>query len=621
MIKHDSIRTLHSGEYVLVSIFSLCLLLLSFTLAPKTYADAVTLSHGIAMHGDLKYPPEFTHFDYVNPSAPKAGHITQSALGTFDSFNPFIIKGTDADGLGLMYDTLLSRAQDEPFSLYGLLAKSIELPLDRSWVIFNLHPSARFSDNTPLTAEDVKFTFETLIEKGKPFYRAYYADIKDVEVLSTHRVRFNFVNNKNKELPLIIGEVPILPKHYWEGRDFEKPNLDIPIGSGPYTIESFDAGRSMSYQLNTEYWGHDLPVNQGRHNFNKLTYDYYRDGTVAMEAFKAGEYDFRLENSSKRWATSYSGPMFEDGRVITQALEHQNPTGMQAFVLNTRRAQFSDPLVRQALTIAFDFEWTNKNIFYNAYTRTHSFFSNSEMAATSLPTAEEINILEPIRHQVPAEVFTQIYRAPETDGSGQIYKQLRQAKRLLMKAGWVFKDGKLINATSGEQLSFEMLLVQPAFERVVSPFIRNLERLGIKASIRLIDVSQYINRMRQYDFDVIVGSFGQSSSPGNEQRNYWHSEGADIEGSRNLIGIKDPAVDYLVEQIIQAPDRESLVLRTRALDRVLQWNHFVIPQYHINKYRVAYWDKFSMPSIRPKYDLGFDTWWSKEAQTDAGTSH
>lgn len=585
----------------------LCALFIPF----KALADAVQLSHGIAMHGDLKYPPHFQHFEYVNPAAPKGGSVRQSALGTFDSFNPFIIKGTDADGIGLIYDTLLTRAQDEPFSLYGLLAESIELPADRSWVIFNLHPEARFSDQTPLTAEDVVHTFKLLREQGRPFYRAYYADIKEVEALSPHRVRFSFEHNLNKELPLIVGEVPILPKHFWQERPFDKPGLEIPLGSGAYMIDTFEAGRSLTYKRNPDYWGENLPVNRGRHNFDRITYDYYRDGTVAMEAFKAGEYDFRLENSSKRWATSYTGQMFSDGRVQVRELTHQNPTGMQCFVLNNRRAQFSDPRVRQALSIAFDFEWTNKNIFYNAYTRTHSFFSNSEMAATALPTEEEINILEPVRDQVPAEVFTKVFRAPETDGSGKIYWQLRQAKRLLMQAGWVFKDGRLVNAETGEQFSFEMLLVQPAFERVVAPFIRNLERLGIKTSIRLVDVSQYINRMRQYDFDVVVGSFGQSTSPGNEQRNYWHSSGADIEGSRNLIGVKNPAVDYLVEQIIQAPDREQLVLRTRALDRVLQWNHYVIPQYHINKYRVAYWDLFAMPETRPKYDLGFDTWWIK----------
>lgn len=602
------------------NVFSACckaisqrLTLFLFVLAsPLACADAVTVSHGIAMHGDLKYPPQFTHFDYVNPDAPKGGKVVQSAIGTFDSFNNFIVKGTPADGLGYIYDTLLATAQDEPFSLYGLLAESLEVPSDRSWIIFNLRPEARFSDGEPVTAEDVVFSFDILREKGAPHYKAYYADIETIEALDKHRVKFSFKNNQNKELALIVGQVAILPKHYWSEREFQKPSQDKPIGSGPYIIDHFEAGRSLTYKRNPTYWGADIPVRKGKYNYDEITFDYYRDGTVAMEAFKAGEYDFREENSSKRWATSYTGQAFDDGRIIATALEHENPTGMQAFILNNRKDKFSDPVVRKALALAFDFEWTNKNIFYNAYTRTHSYFSNSEMAASELPDAEELEILEPIRDQVPPEVFTQVYRAPETNGDGRIYKELRQAKRLLSEAGWTFKNGKLVDS-QGDQLTIEMLLYSPAFERVVAPFIRNLDRLGIKSSIRLVDVSQYISRLRSFDFDIVVSGFGQSNSPGNEQINYWHSSVADTEGSRNLIGIKNPAVDYLIDQLIKAPNRKQLVLRTRALDRVLLWNHYVIPQYHINKYRIAYWDKFSMPSTRPKYDLGFDTWWSKPA--------
>ncbi|MGI1670097.1 MAG: extracellular solute-binding protein [Neptuniibacter sp.] len=587
-------------------------LFLFVLVSPLACADAVTVSHGIAMHGDLKYPPQFTHFDYVNPDAPKGGKVVQSAIGTFDSFNNFIVKGTPADGLGYIYDTLLATAQDEPFSLYGLLAESLEVPGDRSWIIFNLRPEARFSDGEPVTAEDVVFSFDILREKGAPHYKAYYADIETIEALDKHRVKFSFKNNQNKELALIVGQVAILPKHYWSEREFQKPSQDKPIGSGPYIIDRFEAGRSLTYKRNPTYWGADIPVRKGKYNFDEITFDYYRDGTVAMEAFKAGEYDFREENSSKRWATSYTGQGFDDGRIIAAALEHENPTGMQAFILNNRKDKFSDPVVRKALALAFDFEWTNKNIFYDAYTRTHSYFSNSEMAASKLPDAEELEILDPIRDQVPPEVFTQVYRAPETNGDGRIYKELRQAKRLLSEAGWTFKNGKLVDS-HGDQLTIEMLLYSPAFERVVAPFIRNLDRLGIKSSIRLVDVSQYISRLRSFDFDIVVSGFGQSNSPGNEQINYWHSSVADTEGSRNLIGIKNPAVDYLIDQLIKAPNRKQLVLRTRALDRVLLWNHYVIPQYHINKYRIAYWDKFSMPSTRPKYDLGFDTWWSKSA--------
>ncbi len=580
-------------------------------LSPLALADEMPpAAHGVAMHGDLKYPPEFTHFDYTNPAAPKGGEVRRAAIGTFDSFNPFIIKGTDAEGIGLIYDSLTVRADDEPFSEYGLLAKAIYLPAHRRWIEFELHEHARFSDGEPVRADDVVYTFTLLREQGSPFYKAYYAGISDIRALSDTRVRFEFGATENRELPLIVGQVPILPKHYWETRDFTKPSLEIPIGSGPYLLDSFDPGRSVSYRRNPDYWGADLPVNRGRHNFDRISYDYYRDGTVALEAFKAGEYDFREENSSKAWATGYTGAPFDDGRIVKQRIEHDNPTGMQAFIMNTRRPMFADARVREALAYAFDFEWTNQNLFYGAYTRSHSYFSNSDMAATALPDAEELKILEPIRDQVPPQVFTEVYRAPTTNGDGRIRGQLRDALRLLREAGWELDNGTLRNA-DGEPMQFEILLVQKEFERVVAPFIRNLERMGISANIRIVDVSQYINRVRQFDFDMIVSGFGQSTSPGNEQRDYWHSSMADQPGSRNLIGIRNPAVDYLVEQIIQAPNREQLVLRCRALDRVLQWNHYVIPQYHINAYRVAYWDKFAMPKTAPRYALGFDTWWVK----------
>ncbi|MBU2966518.1 extracellular solute-binding protein [Amphritea sp. 2_MG-2023] len=586
--------------------------LLSATLIGSLAAplQAATPQHAISMYGDLKYPQGFQHFDYVNPDAPKGGTVSQDAIGTFDSFNPFIIKGAAADGIGLIYDSLLTRAQDEAFSLYGLLAESLEVADDRSWIIFNLNPKARFSDGQPVTAEDVIYSFKLLREQGSPFYQSYYREISAIEALSERRVKFSFSASENRELPLIVGEVSILPKHYWEQRDFSKPSLEVPVGSGPYVIDSFDAGRTIIYKRNPDYWGADLPVNRGRFNFDNIRYDYYKDGNVALEAFKGGEYDFRQETSSKQWATGYKGAVFDDGKIITRNIVHENPTGMQAFILNTRKPYFSDSRVRQALAYAFDFEWTNKNIFYNAYTRTHSFFSNSEMAATELPTAEELKILEPIRDQVPPEVFTQVYKAPSTKGDGKTRGQLRSALRLLKSAGWELKDGLLLGP-NGKQMTFEILLVQPAFERIVAPFSRNLERMGIKPTVRVIDASQYINRVRNFDFDVIVSGFGQSSSPGNEQREYWHSSTADQPGSRNMIGIKNPAIDYLIDQLIQAPNRQQLVLRTRALDRVLQWNHYVIPQYHINSYRVAYWNKFDFPAIHPKYSLGFDTWWIK----------
>ncbi|SMR71424.1 microcin C transport system substrate-binding protein [Marinobacterium sediminicola] len=562
------------------------------------------------MHGTLKYPADFQHFDYVNPEAPKGGQLREASIGTFDSLNPFIIKGTVADGTSLIYDTLLGRALDEPFSLYGLLAEHLRVADDRSWIEFDLRPEARFSDGQPVTAQDVVFTFNTLLEKGSPFFKSYYAGINEIKALSDRSVRFEFSGSTNRELPLIVGEIPILPRHYWQNRDFESPSLEVPVGSGPYAVSHIDPGRTIIYKRRADYWGSELPVNRGRFNFDQRQFDYYRDSTVALEAFKAGEYDFRSEHASKAWATGYTGAPFEDGRIRKEEITHGNPRGMQGFIMNTRRTKFEDKRVREALTYAFDFEWTNKNLFYGAYTRSNSYFSNSDMAANELPSPEELAILEPVRDQVPPEVFTQVYKAPSTDGSGRNRQQLRTALRLLQQAGWTLEGGKLVNA-AGEPFHFEILLVQKEFERVVSPFIRNLERLGISADIRIVDVSQYINRLRQFDFDMVVYGFGQSSSPGNEQRDYWHSEAAQLPGSRNLIGIQDPAIDYLVEQLIAAPDREQLVYRARALDRVLQWNHFVIPHYHISAWRIAYWDKFEHPKISPTYDLGLDTWWMK----------
>lgn len=585
------------------------ILLVSSTLAQAAAPD----SHGIAMHGDLKYPADFSHFAYANPEAPKGGSFRQAAIGTFDSFNPFIVKGTSASGIGLLFDSLMGRSLDEPFTQYGLLAENIRMPEDRKWVEFDLRENGAFSDGTPVRANDVIETFRLLREEGSPFYKAYYKNISNISSLNDGlTVRFDFGEEENLELPLIVGEVPIMSAKYWSTREFAAPSLDPILGSGPYLVGEIDPGRSITYQRNTNYWGADLAVNKGRYNFDQMIYDYYRDSTVALEAFKAGQYDFREENSSKNWATGYTGPAFEDGRAKRELVDDANPAGMQAFIMNTRRDLFTDKRVRQAITLGFDFEWTNANLFYDAYTRSHSFFSNSEMAATQLPTPAELEILEPLRDQIPNEVFTEVYRAPTTKGDGRNRAQLREALKLLREAGWNLDAGTLKNA-NGDVFVFEILLVQKDFERVVAPFIQNLEKLGMEVSIRIVDVSQYINRLRETDFDMIVGSFGQSSSPGNEQREFWGSEAAEQPGSRNLIGIKDPAIDKLVELLIQAPNREQLVLRARALDRVLQWNHFVVPQFHIASHRIAYWDKFGFPETRPTYALGLDTWWSKEA--------
>ena len=576
------------------------------------------------MHGDVKYGPDFKHFDYLNPDASKGGEVRLAAIGTFDSLNPFILKGVPAAGSGLLFDTLTVQSADEPFTQYGLIAETIEMPEDRSWVIFNLREEARFQDGSPLTADDVIFSFETLRDEGQPFYRAYYANVAAADKLSPHRVKFSFSGGENRELPLIIGQLQIFSKAYYSGHEFNRTSLEPPLGSGPYRVADLEAGRSITYERVADYWAADLPVNRGCWNFDTLRWDYYRDATVALEAFKSHEFDFRDENSSKDWATGYTGPPFEQGQIVTEEIGHENPTGMQAFVFNTRKSMFRDAKVRWALAHTFNFEWTNSTLFYNAYTRTTSYFSNSELASGDLPAGAELAMLEPLRDQIPPEVFTTPYTPPATDGSGNIRPNLRIAKTLLEEAGWRLEGGKLVDPANGVPMEIEFLLVQQNFERIVSPMIQNLAKLGIRATIRTVDTSQYQRRVEDFDFDVIVGFYGQSLSPGNEQRHYWGSEFADVPGSRNQIGIKDSAVDTLIDAIITAPDRASLVAATRALDRVLLWNHFVIPQWHIRSFRVAYWNKFSRPAVPPKYALGFlDGWWvdpEKAASLAAGTS-
>ena len=561
------------------------------------------------MYGDLKYPPGFTRFHYVDPEAPKRGSVRLSALGTYDTFNPFVLKGVPPAGLGGTFDTLTVNSGDEAFSEYGLVAETIETPPDRAWVAFTLRPQARFHDGSPISVEDVIWTFDTLRKQGRPFFRAYYAHVTRAEPVGPRTVRFTFRSAENRELPLIVGQMPVLSKAYWSGRDFTQTTLEPPLGSGPYRIASFEPGRSITYERVRDYWAADLPVMVGRHNFDRMRFDYYRDGTVALEAFKGGAYDFRAENSAKNWATAYDVPAVSQGRVRREEIPHEIPTGMQAFVFNTRRPMFQDPRVRWALVHAFDFEWANTALFYGAYTRTRSYFSNSELASRGLPGPKELEVLEPLRGRVPDEVFTTEYRPPATEGAAGRRRNLVTALRLLETAGWVVRDMRLVEAETGRPMTFEILLNDPTWERLTLPFRKNLERLGIEARVRTVDTAQYRYRVDRFDFDLIVGSWGQSLSPGNEQADYWGAERADEPGSRNLAGIRDPAVDQLIEALIAAPDRESLVARTRALDRVLLWSHYVIPQWHIRAFRVAYWDKFGRPATSPKYELGFDTWW------------
>ena len=592
-----------------------CAIALAATLSS---AGAQTYSgHGIAMHGDLKYGPDFKHFDYVNPAAVKGGEVRQPAIGTFDSFNAFIVKGNPPDGIGLVFDTLLTPSADEPFSEYGLLAEKVETPADRSWVAFTLRPEARWQDGEPVTVDDVIFTFETLRDKGNPFYRGYYKSVSNVEKTGERTVKFTFGGGSNRELPLILGQLTILAKHYWQGRDFDQTTLDKPLGSGPYAVESFEPGRYVIYKRDENYWGKDLPVNVGRNNFGTIRYDYYRDMTVALVAFKSGDYDLRVENSAKEWATSYDFPALASGLAKKEEIPNDRPAGMQGFAFNVRRPLFQDRRVRQALGYAFDFEWSNKTLFYGQYKRTRSYFDNSELAATGLPSAGEVALLEPYRSKLPPEVFTTEYNPPKTDGSGNLRDQLRGAVKLLDEAGWKIDEKTRKLTRNGEPMHFEFLLIEPMFERVVLPFSKNLERLGIETSVRTVDAAQYQRRLDDFDFDVMVGSWPQSSSPGNEQREFWTSDFADRNGSRNLIGIKDAAVDGLVDAVIAAPDRASLVERVHALDRVLQWGFWVIPNWHIAYDRVAYWDKFGRPEITPSQGVQFDTWWIDPAKAKA----
>ena len=567
--------------------------------------------HALTLYGEpAKYPANFKHFDFVNPDAPKGGELRQSGFGGFDSLNPFINKGVAADDIGLIYDTLTRHSLDEPFTEYGLLAEKIEVAPDHSWVRFYLRPQARFHDGQAVTAADVVFTFDALMKDGAPQYKAYYADVAKATAEDAQRVRFDFKRSNNRELPLILGQLPVLPKHWWSNREFNKGNLEMPLGSGPYKVADVAAGRSIRYERVKDYWGNELAVNRGFYNFDSILIDYYRDTTVALEALKAGQFDYWLEVSAKNWASAYDVPAVKDGRLHKEEITNHNPTGMQGFVFNIRRPLFQDPRVREALGLLFDFEWTNKQLFNGAYTRTHSYFENSELAASGLPGSDELKILEPLRAKLDPKVFNSVFEVPRSDASGIIREQQRRAYQLLQEAGWKIVDDKMVDA-DGKPVSLEFLLAQTDFERVLLPYKRNLADLGIELVIRRVDVSQYINRLRSRDFDMIVGGFGQSSSPGNEQREYWHSASADNPGSRNFIGLKDPAVDSLVEGLINADSRQSLVAHTRALDRVLLAGHYVIPNWHIKTWRVAYWDRLQHPEVTPLYDVGLMTWWAK----------
>ncbi|HKS89909.1 MAG TPA: extracellular solute-binding protein [Stellaceae bacterium] len=572
-------------------------------------AAAFTGNYGLSLFGELKYGPDFQHFDYVNPNAPKGGAMKFAAIGTYDTLNPYVVKGVAAAGISQIFDPLMLGSEDEPSSEYGLIAEKAEIAPDRLSVLYTLRKEARFHDGSPITPEDVVWTFDTLRTKGNPMYRSYYGDVEKVTPEGERGVRFTFKNADNRELPVILGQMPVLSKKYWSGRDFTKTTLDPPLGSGPYKVDSVDPGRSITYRRVADYWAADLPARRGQNNVDVIRYDYYRDGTIALEGLKAGQYDIRIENSSKAWATGYDSPALRDGLLKKEEIKNDLPSGMQGFGYNLRRPLFQDPRVREALAYAFDFEWSNKNLFYGAYTRTRSYFDNSELAATGTPQGEELKILEPFRGKIPDEVFTKEYDPPKYDAKFTIRDGLRKAVELLKEAGWTFKNEKLVNDKTGQPFEFEILLVQPEFERIALPFVQNLKRIGITARVRTVDSSQYQKRMDTFDYDMAVVSFGESLSPGNEQRDYWGSQAAGEEGSRNVLGIKNPVIDQLIEQLIKSPSRASLVAHTHALDRVLQWGFYLIPHYHTSVFRVAYWNKFRRPEVSPKYGIGLDTWW------------
>ncbi len=580
-------------------------------------AFAEPAAHGFALHGDLKYPADFKNFEYVNPDAPKGGTLNLSAVGTFDSLNPFIVKGVPAGGMtmlgqNLLYDSLMEQSYDEPFSEYGLIAQTVEQAKDNSWVAFNLNPLAKFQDGKQITAEDVVWTFNTFMKDGTPFFKAYYGDVKEVVAETPTRVKFNFKSNENRELALIIGQLPVLPKHYWtaEGRKFGETTLTPPLGSGAYKVDKVLPGRSVQYVRDPNWWGKDLPVNKGRYNFDKIIYTYYRDSNVALEAFFGGQFDIIQENVAKLWETAYNAPPVKDGRVIKEEIPNTRPSGMQGFLFNVRRDVFKDPQVRKALAYAFDFDWSNKQFAYGAYTRTNSYFENSPLASKGLPTGRELEILEKYKDKIPAEVFTTEYNPPKTDGSGNNRDNMREAAKILEEAGYKLgKDGVRVN-DKGVRLTFEIIDSNPAFERWTSPFIQNLKRLGVLATYRVIDDAQYENRMQNFDFDMTTSVIGQSDSPGNEQRDFWSSAKADLPGSRNLIGIKDTVIDELIEMIINAPDRAELEARCHALDRVLLWNHYVIPHWYFGAWRLAWWKKLQHPKTMSGLTPAIsDTWW------------
>jgi microcin C transport system substrate-binding protein len=563
-----------------------------------------------------KHPGDFKHFDWVNPAAPKGGSVTLEDPGGFDTLNFYPTGANVAPGIALIYDQLMISSPDEPSTSYAMLAERVSYPADFSSVTYQLRPAARFSDGKPVTPEDVIWSFD-MRRKIDPQSAKYYQNVVSAEKTGDHEITFKFDVKGNRELPFIVGETIVLPKHFWEAkdaagkpRDLTKAIFEPLVASGPYKIKSVEVGRAITYVRNPDYWAKDLPIAIGQWNLDEIRFVSYQDPSVAFEAFKAGEIEFRAENSAKNWATGYEFPALKAGAVKKELLTLKDPQPMQSFAFNIRRSKFADPRVRRAIGMAFDFELSNKNLFFGQYKRTSSYFENQELASTGLPSGRELEILNTVKDQIPPEVFTTEFKNPVNATEGDFRKNLREAGDLLKAAGWSLKNGVLTNDKSGEALKFEFLLYDELFERITNPFVQNLKRLGIQATIRVIDVPQFIQRVEGHDFDVIVHSFAQSESPGNEQRDFWGSVAADIKGSRNVVGIKNPGIDKLIDTIIFAKDRAELIAASRALDRVLLWNYYVVPQYHTPSERLAYWDKFRRPDKIPSRSYAFpQVWW------------
>jgi microcin C transport system substrate-binding protein len=591
---------------------SLAMTALLLTVTFGAEAGASERRHGLSAFGDLKYPADFQHFEYVNPDAPKGGRLaTQptSSINTFNEFNEYILRGDPAEGLSLLFDSLMVRAQDEPDAVYGLIAESAELADDKMSVTFYLRPEAKFRDGTPVTADDVVFTVETLKTKGHPRFQLSLKDVAGAAALDPHTVKYQFQGENVRDLPVLVATLPVFSKAYYTANDFLKESLDPPLGSGPYQIPDYRQGTFVIYKRRPDYWAANLPVNRGRYNFDEIRFEYYRDRAVGLEAFKAKAYDLREEFTSKSWATEYDIPAVRSGQIVKLTLPDGRPSGAQGMFINTRREKLADPRVRQALDAAFDFEWTNKTLFFGAYTRTASYFENSDMKAEGLPSPEELSLLEPFKGRLPPEVFGEAYKSPVTDASGRYRPSIRMASKLLDDAGWKLEDGVRKNA-KGETLDIEFLIDDPVTERILGPYAGKLNDLGVRASLRRIDPAQEQERMRRYDFDIVTQRYSLQPTPGPEVRAYWNSEAGRQDGSYNLSGIADPAVDALMGKILNARTRDELRTACRAIDRVLRAGHYWVPEWYKPVHHIATWDKYSQPTVQAKYDNGvLDTWW------------